>query len=251
MGPCALSQSAEQEVSLKRLGIVAAMGTEARSLVKHPIAKGKIIYLPDGAMIQISGIGPERASSAAKALMEEGATALLSWGSAGGLHSKLSSGSLVLPKVIVRADRSIYPTDAQWHERLSNRLRGYVDLHEGSLAESPTPLHHHLEKENFYRRTEAIAVDMESGAVASAAQEADISFMAIRAISDPFDAMISASILNAIDEFGELDMLRFTKGLMRHPFELLSLIRLGQYFRAAKITLAKVACLTGTNLLVS
>jgi hypothetical protein len=92
---------------------------------------------------------------------------------------------------------------------------------------------------------------MESGAVASAAQEAGISFMAIRAISDPFDAMISASILNAIDEFGELDMLRFTKGLLRHPFELLSLIRLGRHFRAAKITLAKVACLTGTNLLVS
>ena len=226
------------------------MGTEARSLVKHPIAKGKIIYLPDGAMIQVSGIGLQKASSAAKALMEEGATALLSWGSAGGLYSKLSSGSLVLPKVIIRADRSIYPTDAQWHERLCNRLRGYVDLHEGPLAESSTPLNNHLKKEDFYRRTEAIAVDMESGAVAAVAQEADISFMAIRAISDPFDAIVSASILNAIDEFGELDMFRFTKGLMRHPFELFSLIRLGQNFRAAQTTLAKVARLAGSNLLV-
>jgi adenosylhomocysteine nucleosidase len=235
---------------LKRLGIVAAMGTEARSLVKHPIAKGKIIRLPDGAMIQVSGIGPQKASSAAKALMEEGATALLSWGSAGGLNPKLSSGSLVLPKAIIRADRSIYPTDAQWHERLCNRLRGHIDLHEGPLAESSTPLNNHLQKEDFYRRTEAIAVDMESGAVAAVAQEADISFMAIRAISDPFDAMISTSILNAIDEFGELDMLRLTKGLMRHPFELFSLIRLGQNFRAAQTTLAKVARLAGSNLLV-
>jgi adenosylhomocysteine nucleosidase len=251
MGPCALSQSVEQKVTMKRLGIVAAMGTEARSLVKRPIVRKRIIYLPGGAMIQVSGIGPERASSAAKALMEEGATALLSWGSAGGLNSKLSPGSLVLPKVIIRANRSIYSTDAQWHQRLSNRLRGYVDLHEGPLGESPAPLKNHLEKENFYRRTEAIAVDMESGAVAAAAQEADVSFMAIRAVSDPFDAVISASILNAIDECGELDMLRFTKGLMRHPFELFSLIRLGQNFRAANITLGKVACLTGTNLLVS
>ena len=227
------------------------MGTEVRSLVKHPIAKAKIIYLPYGAMIQVSGIGPGKASSAAKALVEGGATALLSWGSAGGLHSKLSSGNLVLPKTIIRADGSIYPTDAQWHERLRNRLRGYVDLHEGPLAESPTPLNNHLEKEDLHRRTGAIAVDMESGAVAALAQEADICFMAIRAISDPVDAMISASILNVIDEFGELDMLRFTKELMRHPFDLFSWIRLGQHFRAAKITLAKVVSLTGTNLLVS
>jgi adenosylhomocysteine nucleosidase len=235
---------------LKRLGIVAAMGTEARSLVKHPIAKGKIIYLPDGTMIQVSGIGPGKASSAAKALMEEGAAGLLSWGSAGGLHSKLSSGSLVLPKIIIRADRSIYPTDAQWHEQLCNRLRGYVDLHEGPLAESPTPLRHHFEKENFYRRTGAIAVDMESGAVAAVAREAHVSFMAIRAISDPFDATIPASVLYAIDEFGELNVLRFAKGLMQHPFELFSLIFLGQHFRAAQTTLAKVARLAESNLLV-
>jgi len=250
VGPCALSQSAEQKTSLKRLGIIAAMGAEARSLVGHPIAKGKTIYLPDGTMIQVSGIGPGKASSAAKALIEEGATDLLSWGSAGGLHLELSSGSLVLPKVIIRADRSIYSTDVQWHERLCNRLRGYVDLHEGPLAESATPLNNHMEKESFYRRTGAIAVDMESGAVAAVAREADVSFMAIRAISDPFDAIIPASILYAIDEFGELDMLRFTKGLMRHPLELFSLIRLGQHFRAAQTTLKKVARLTGNNLLV-
>ncbi len=227
------------------------MGSEARSLARCPMAKGKMVYLPGGTMIRVSGIGPERASLAVKALIEEGATALLSWGIAGGLVSKLSSGGLVVPKVIIGTDRSVYPTDEQWHERLCSRLRGHVDLHEGPLAETSTPLSRPSDKEDFYRRTEAIAVDMESRTIAALARKADLTFMAIRAISDPLDQRMPEFVFHAIDTFGELDGVRFAKGLFRHPFDILSLIYLGQNFRAARMTLAKVVSLTGTDLLVS
>jgi adenosylhomocysteine nucleosidase len=237
-------------MSLKRLGIVVAMTAEARSLVRKPIVTGDLIHLPEGILVKISGIGPRRAGGAAQNLLEHGATALLSWGSAGGLVPTLSSGSLVLPSSVVGADQSSYSTDPTWHGHLFNRLKGYVDLHQGPLAESVVVLKSSAEKRVLFERTGAMAVDMESGAVAKVAQDAHASFMAIRAISDPADMAIPQSSVGAIDEFGELNLLRLLKKLIRHPFELFAMIRLGWNFRAAQVTLAKVARLAGPHLLI-
>lgn len=237
-------------MSLKRLGIVIAMTAEARSLVRKPIVTGELIHLPEGILVQVSGIGPRRAGGAAKNLLEHGATALLSWGSAGGLVPTLSSGSLVLPSSVVGADQSSYSADPTWHRHLFNRVKGYVDLHQGPLAESVVVLKSSAEKRVLFERTGAMAVDMESGAVAKVAQDAHAPFMAIRAIADSADMAIPQSSVGAIDEFGELNLLRLLKQLIRHPFELFAMIRLGWNFRAAQVTLAKVAQLTGTHLLI-
>jgi adenosylhomocysteine nucleosidase len=118
------------------------------------------------------------------------------------------------------------------------------------LAESGTVLRSSEEKRALVERTGAMAVDMESGAVARAAQGAHASFMAIRAIADSANMTIPESSLGAVDEFGELNVLRLLKELISRPFELFAIIRLGWNFRAAQVTLAKVARLAGTNLLL-
>ncbi|MBW2148098.1 MAG: purine phosphorylase [Deltaproteobacteria bacterium] len=230
-------------------GIVAAMTAEARILAKRPMEAGEVIHLPEGAMMQLSGIGARRACSAARNLLEKGATALLSWGSAGGLISGLSPGSLVLPKTIIAADQSVYPIDATWHELLTSRLKAHVDFHKGPLAESTIILTGCVEKTTLFRRTGATAADMESAAVAVVAQEAGVPFMAVRAITDPVEMAIPHSAITAIDEFGRLRPSKLLKGLARHPLELFPLVRLGRYFHAAKTTLATVARLAGSNLL--
>src|SRR5512136_15124 len=138
MGLGAVSEPAEQEIGLSHLGIVAAVTAEARTLTKEPIPCGELIYLPGGAMLIVSGMGPTRAARTSKALLEKGATALLSWGSAGGLASEVSPGSLILPRAVIASDQSLYHVDAPWHERLCNRLKGHVDLHVGPLVESST-----------------------------------------------------------------------------------------------------------------
>jgi adenosylhomocysteine nucleosidase len=250
MGLGTLSQPAKQEISLRHLGIVVAMMAEARSLVRKPIITGDLIHLPEGILVQISGIGPRRAGGAAKNLLEHGATALLSWGSAGGLIPTLSPGSLVLPGKVIGADQSSYSTDPTWHGHLFNRLKGYVDLYQGPLAESVVVLKSSAEKRVLFERTGAMAVDMESGAVAKVAQDAHVPFMAIRAIADSADMAVPQNSLGAIDEFGELNLHRLLKELIRHPFELFAMIRLGWNFRAAQVTLAKVATLAGSHLLI-
>jgi len=250
MGLGTLSQPSEQEIRLIRLGIVVAMTAEARSLVQKPILSGDLMHLSEGTVIQLSGMGPQKAGEAGKNLLGHGATALLSWGSAGGLVSTLSPGGLVLPGKVIGADQSSYTTDPPWRGRLLDRLKGSLDLHQGSLAESVTALKGPAEKKVLFERTGAIAVDMESGALAKVAQEAGVPFMAVRAIADPADMTIPQSSLRAVDEFGELSLLKLLSGLIRHPAELFDLIRLGRNFRAAQVTLSKVAHLAGSQLLI-
>ncbi len=220
-----------------------ATTAEAQSLTKHPVVSG-------GALLQISGIGAKRAHLAARTLLEKGATSLLSWGSAGGLIEGLSPGSLVLPKNIIAVDRSVYPVDATWRENLCAQLKGKVNLHEGLLAESMTVVTRPAEKAALFKQTGAIAVDMESAAVAAEAQRAGVPFMAIRAVADPVNIALPLCAIASLDEFGKLRPLGLLKALAKNPVELFSLVRLGRNFHAAQSTLSIVARLAGTKLSV-
>jgi adenosylhomocysteine nucleosidase len=235
---------------LKYVGIVVATTAEARSLVKKFIVTDEVIHMPEGVMIQLSGMGPQRAELAADNLLNHGAAALLSWGTAGGLVPGVSPGSLVLPSVVISADQCPYPTHPTWHERLFHRLEGCVDLYQGGLAESVTVLKSPAEKKVLFERTGAFAVDMESRSVAGVAHEAHVPFMAIRAIADSADTAIPQASLVAVEEFGQVNLLRLIRGLSKHPLELFPMIRLGRNFRAARATLETVAHLVGSNFLI-
>ena len=227
-----------------------AVTAEARSLVKQSIANGELVYLPDGTMLSVSGMGPRRAALASRALLENGATALLSWGCAGGLDPKLSPGGLILPKTVITSDQILYHIDATWHESLCKRLIGHVDFQTEPVVESATVVRTPGEKAILFHETGAIGVDMESAAVGAVAQEARVPFMVVRAVADSTDMTIPDISLNAVDEFGRLSLLKLIQGLAGHPTELFALIRVARSYRAAQRTLAAVARLTGKNLLV-
>jgi len=230
-------------------GIVAALLPEARILTKGPLAAGGFTALPEGSMLFVSGIGSNRGRLAAQALLKKGATALVSWGCAGGLLPGLSPGSLILPERILASDQSIYPADPSWQERMSSRLKGSIDPQEGMLAESTIVLTRSQEKAELLRRTGAIAVDMESASIARVAQEAGIPFIAVRAIIDGPEMDIPRSALDSIDEFGRIRALKLVSSLARNPIEFLPLLRMGRSFRAAETTLAEVVLRAGSTLL--
>ena len=234
---------------MSTLGIVVAVTAEARSLSKQSVASGELIQLPDGVLLTVSGMGPRRAAIASKALLERGAGALLSWGSAGGLTPKLFAGSLILPKTVIASNRTLYRVDEAWHDRLCNRLEGHVEFHTDSMVESPAVVRTPAEKAILSRETGAIGVDMESAAVGAVAQEERIPFMVVRAVADPAGTTIPESTLNAFDEFGRVSSLRLINGLVQHPTGLFTLFRIGRNYRAAQKTLAAVVRLAGNNLL--
>lgn len=222
-------------------GVVVALSLEARGLTEK--------VADECILVKCSGIGAEPARLAAEALMKKGATALLTWGSAGGLMAGLSPGSLILPEKILLPDRTSFAVDATWHERLSVRLNNYFDIHTGPLLQSPAVLTSPSEKKDLYNQYGAVAVDMESAAVVGVALRARVPFVAIRAISDTVDMIVPASALAATDDLGRLCISGLLKGLARHPEELYPVFRLGRNFRAARRTLATVLRLTGRRFL--
>lgn len=232
-----------------RLGIVAAMPAEARTLTKQAVGLGQQILLDAGVSLALSGVGPKRARAAAHSLIAHGATALLSWGSAGGLAFGLSPGTVVLPKTVIAIDRTLCETDALWHARLLGRLEGRVDIRTQPLAESAAVLTMPEEKSALFRKTGAVAVDMESGAVALVAKTARIPFMAVRVISDPADMALPSTALRIFGKSGRLSLTRAATELLRNPIDLFPILRLGLHFLSAKRSLATVARLSGADFL--
>ena len=214
------------------------------------MAAGKIISLDEDVLVQVSGIGPKRASRAAKTLLERGATALVSWGIAGGLVPELSPGSLVLPQTILSTDQTIYTVDAAWRDRFSRKMTGDMVIHAEPVAESTSVLIHPDEKAGLHKRTGAVAVDMESGAVAAEAHRAGVPFLVVRVIADPSSASIPMSALAIVDDFGQLRVFKLIKVLGRDPAVVAALVRQGRYFRAAQRTLRRIARLAGNRFLM-
>jgi adenosylhomocysteine nucleosidase len=207
------------------------------------------VHLPGGALLKISGMGAVRAKAAAELLITGGAAALLSWGTGGALHPKISPGHLILPeKVVIPGKQHLY-TDRKWHERLCTCLDNHLCVHTQPLAQSSSVLSQTKEKIQFSQSHEAVAVDMESGSVAQAAKEGNLPFMVIRAIADPLEQDIPVSVLEVIDERGRLRPLYLLRRLARKPLDLLPLIRVRRNFAAARATLITVARLVGEDFL--
>ena len=233
---------------MNRLGIIVAVAAEARSFIKGPLRSGEPILFSEGAMLLISGMGPKRATKACRALLDEGAAALLSWGSAGGLAPDLSPGSLILPKTVVAPDQSVYQVDLKWHQVLCRLLNEQIPVCVGPLVESSFVVRSPGDKTALFHQTGAIGVDMESAAVASVAHERDAPFIAVRAVADPVGTAIPLSTMAAVDAFGRMDYFRLMQELAKRPAEIFGLVRMGRDYRAALRTLERVARLTGENL---
>ncbi|MDQ6996561.1 MAG: hypothetical protein Q9M82_03765 [Mariprofundus sp.] len=254
---------------MKQLGIIAALAAEAQCLAglrdgasSVSIASPKVSAQPSIQQISehvclvISGIGAERAAIAAAELIRHGVGALLSWGCAGGLSANLQPGDLLLPEsVLPQASPSyasaphasaILHVDRHWHACL---LEQYPTASTGTLAESASILTEPMHKTAFHQSTGAVAVDMESAAIAKAARDAQLPFMAIRAIADDVETDMPACVHQCVDIYGKLYPLKLLPSLLAHPSTLPRLLRLGRHFHAARATLSAIANSTGSGLL--
>jgi len=132
-----------------------------------------------------TGADPGRARREAERMAALGVTALLSFGLSGGLHAKLRAGDLVLADQVILPDGCCVATDRGWlgwtHERI--RLSG-TEVHVGAVAGAAELLATLADKQRLSAVSGALAVDMESGAAAMAAEVAGLPFFVVRAISD-------------------------------------------------------------------
>jgi adenosylhomocysteine nucleosidase len=194
-------------------------------------------------------MGGAAATQSARSLAEAGAQALVSFGMAGGLDPALAPGTVFLPSDVVSADgAAVIDTDQLWREQLGARV-----ARDASAGGSPQPVlggrllttlkavGTQADKALLFKQTGALAVDMESLAIAEVAHSRGLPFIAIRVIVDGASDTLPRAVTAAADSEGHLQIGRLLGALARQPGELPALIRLGQRYRAANRSLAAVA----------
>jgi adenosylhomocysteine nucleosidase len=225
---------------LIRVGVVAALAAEARTLGSAVRRPDGLSSLSDGTLLAVSGMGSILASAAARRLVDAGALALLSFGFAGGLDPTLSAGSVVLPTEIISGDGARFLTVEEWREQLRLAIAKQRPVTTGKLLSSRQPIGSVADKARAFRETGAAAVDMESLAVAEVAAAHRVPFVAVRVIVDTAADALPRAIM-AASRGGQLNIRRFIGGLAAAPLELIALISLSQRYRLATRSLSAVA----------
>jgi adenosylhomocysteine nucleosidase len=227
---------------LNGLGIVAALAAEARPLGTGSKGADGAVTLGDGTLLVVSGVGVSAAAAGARRLAAAGARALISWGIAGGLDPGLAAGTLVLPREIISPDDVWFATATDWREHVRSAIEAQYPVCTGSLLTCRAPLGSVAAKARAFRETAAVAVDMESSAVAEVAAAQRLPFLAVRAIVDgAADEIPGAALMAATAGTATLRIGRLLTTLARAPGELPALIRLAGRYGRARRALSAVA----------
>jgi adenosylhomocysteine nucleosidase len=225
---------------LKSIGIVSALAAEARTLGPAARQGAELRRLADGALLAVSGIGEGAAAAAARRLVLGGASALVSFGMAGGLDPALICGAVLLPEEVVAHDgAAVSATAIEWRQRLRAALPASCIACGGKLLTSDRPLASPEAKAAARREYGAAAVDMESAAIARVARQAGLPFIALRVVVDTASDQLPAAVI-AASSGGQLRLGRLLAVLLRAPGDIGGLIRLAARYRIAMRVLAAV-----------
>jgi adenosylhomocysteine nucleosidase len=199
------------------LGIVTGLTAEAR--LARPLG-----------LVRAGGGLPAGAMAAAEFLVSQGVAGLVSFGLAGGLDPALRPGAIVVP-ARVREDGQDHATDAALAARFGTPT--------GMLLAGDAVVADAAEKARLFAATGALAIDLESGAVARVAARHALPFCVLRAICDPAERSLPPAALVALDGRGAIGLLRVLLAVARQPGQVPALIALGRDAAAARAALRR------------
>lgn len=210
-------------------GVVAALRAEARSA--RALARG-------GGLIQTAGTGNDRSQTAARTLLEAGATQLLVWGTAGALTPELRPGTLILSREVRNGRGECWPVSRDWHQHLVAHA-AEMKPDTGPLITVDQPMSEGQAKSALARQTGSVAVDMETAAVARLAADQGVPFAVVRAIVDPLERTLPQAVSQGATSNNPA--LGVARRLASRPRDLPGVIALGRNMRAARRSLALIA----------
>mgnify|MGYP001260685816 FL=1 len=171
--------------------------------------------------VLITGVGFDRARSAIEwLLVDQEPNLVVAAGFAGALDPQLNVGDVVVASEVVETDgerwRTVLPAE------LGDRECGRV-LTARQMIGAPAS------KRRLHRDTRAIAVDMESAAIAEACQAGRIPCAVIRAISDAADTTLSPEMVRLLSG-AKVSPVRAFAAVIRRPHIV------GEFWRLARAT---------------
>lgn len=175
------------------------------------------------------GIGRKRAERATHALIDAHSPQwLLSVGFAGGLTDSLRVGDVVVANRIVPSTMAAPGDDDGLRIDIKMPSDEKQGLYIGRLATSEQIVHTVAAKQDLAARTGAIAVDMESLAVAEVCRERKVRFIAVRGISDDCSADLPSEVLSVLGGTGSIRAGAVVGALWKRPSSYKDLWRLRQ-----------------------
>ncbi len=224
---------------MSRLGIVTGL------IAELDIIATAVRDLPQPArpLLFCAGADTGRAREGALSLIGAGADALVSFGLAGGLSPRLEPGALVLADAVRAPDGKSLTACAPWRNRLIALAGDVVPLAVGAILGTTHPVATPPAKEDLFRETGALAVDMESHGVAAAATETGLPFIVIRAVADPAWRPVPTAAHKGLGPNGRRRPVAVLLGLLLRPRDLPHVVRLAGDSRAALASLSRVASL--------
>ncbi|MDB6085998.1 MAG: phosphorylase [Gammaproteobacteria bacterium] len=225
---------------MKAAGVVAALRAEARTLGSPIRRSDGLLAVSDGTLVAVSGMGSSAAEAAARALVDAGAAALVSWGMAGGLDPALHAGTICLPSVVISLDGDAFATDHHWRELLAAAIAARRTVVSGKLLTGGRVIEDVAGKAAAFRKTGAAAVDLESLAVARVAAMHHLPFIAVRVIVDTAGDVLPNAVMAASGQ-GQVQLSKLILGVIRSPRDIAPLFRLAKRYRAASRALIAVA----------
>ena len=250
---------------MNRIGIICALYFEASCFTRGKPVAQQPVRLNEQTLLIVSGMGRDKANRAAQKLIEENASCLISFGTAGALSPALKPGDLVQPEGVLDMGRSRLPvfnnTDnletqpeevpsagrrydvnaclpAATRQRLSQHN---ISVHSGPLVSMDEEIATTDAKLKLSQQTGAIAVDMETAGILDAAEHHGLPASALRIITDSADMAIPDAILRRINDFGEVNGPGLVIDLIMSPGQIPAVLCLGRASRRAGKTMNLVA----------
>ena len=221
------------------IGVVTGLGFEASCLRRN-------VPAPEHFPVALSGGDSQRALTESRRLIAEGAVGLLSFGTAGALSPALSTGDVIVATSVSGATGGVIAAEQGWCDLLAAAASAHrLAPHLGSVRAVEKPAASAAEKSALYRATGALAVDMESGAVARAARNAGLPFAILRVIIDPAIQDVPPAATAAMAPGGRIDYGALMRALWREPRQIGGLLTLGRDAALARWNLGRAAALLG------
>jgi hopanoid-associated phosphorylase len=173
-----------------------------------------------------------------------GASAVISFGIAGGLAEDIAPGTWLVVRGIV-ASTARWRCDTAWTRILAERLRGALTA---DVAGVDSPVVDAAAKRALHRATGAAAVDTESHIAASFATAHGIPFAAFRVVADGAQTGLPAAACEALRPDGTISVAAVLRSLARAPGQLPALARTAVDARTAFRALSRGRRLLGPRL---
>jgi adenosylhomocysteine nucleosidase len=231
------------------VGAVFALGEEAGGL--EDLLEGVVSIQGDAIVIHlgewkgrriavaVSGAGRQAAARAAEAMiLGHHPKWLFSAGFCGGLNSKLERHDILVADRIVQKDASELPVDLTPIH--SAPLLARPGVYVGRLVTSDEIVHRPRDKRALGESHDALAVDLESFAVAEVCRRLQTPFLAVRVVSDAVDDRLPREVERLSRQKSRAAQLGAALGaILDRPGALKEMYRLKQNALAASDRLAK------------